>query len=347
MAALPRPQPAATSPPSRCARGMVWRLACALSVLASASAQAQVAPAEPQVEIYVGVRRVDAGGQPRPQPSKSTEPATAANPQAAPPTSAAAVAVPSRIADPAPGAPAAAPPVHADIPLPPIASGPAAAPGSVVQASGVIGEAGGERLTPQERPPLPPPGVASSGAAPAPLPPNPVAADQAAPRDARETPNGSAPAGQPALHEADLAGIDSWLRVASAQFVGTLAAIAVALLLHLAGNLFLSRRRRPPEPPPIRIELVNPAPAPPAAVPAAKPEAALEPPPVPAAAEPRVEETVISEGEKAIGLGPSYDEERRAAEEDRQRAVDALLRQISDQNVQLRRRLAEEAAAAK
>ena len=247
-----------------------------LSVLAAGAAQAQVAPDQPQVEIYVGVRRVDAGGQPRPQPGTPT----------APPASAAAVAVPSRTADAALGAPAAAaPPVHIDIHLPPIAYRPTAAPGPVVQASNVIGDTGGERLAPRDQPPLLSPAVAASGAAPA--PPNPVVVEPPAPP--RDAPREGAPAvydaGQPARHEADLAGTDSWLRVAAAQFAGTLAALAVALLLYLAGHLLLGRRRPPPEPPSVRVELVNLAPPSPAVVPAARQETVPEPPPVPVAAE--------------------------------------------------------------
>ena len=154
MCALPRPQPAAT-PPSRRARWMVRCLACALERPCGRGRPAQVAPDQPQVEIYVGVRRVDAGGQPRPQPGTPT----------APPASAAAVAVPSRTADAALGAPAAAaPPVHIDIHLPPIAYRPTAAPGPVVQASNVIGDTGGERLAPRDQPPLLSPAVAASGA---------------------------------------------------------------------------------------------------------------------------------------------------------------------------------------
>ena len=82
--------------------------------------------------------------------------------------------------------------------------------------------------------------------------------------------------------------------------------------------------------------------------PAPRPQAAPEPAPPPdaaAPAEPR-QETLIADAEKAFDLGPNYEDERRAAEEARQRAVDAILQQIVQQNVALRRQRAAQAAAA-
>ncbi|HVS34749.1 MAG TPA: hypothetical protein VMS17_04150 [Gemmataceae bacterium] len=323
MRALPQLTRVGTKLWTSCAHSGLHCLVCIFGALVPAAiGQAQTTPTDvPQVEMYVGLRRIDPGGQarapaaqPEQPPVSPTPPAVEANPQSAPPPlSAPAAAVPLAyvVFDP--------PLDYQELPPP---------SGTVVQADSAVEDAGVGEPVEQQAATAKPEQPAAFVEAPA----------------AVQTVHDDAPSG---TLKSARAAQDSWLSVAAAPLAGALAILAVALMLYAVVRLSLSRRRRFGTSA-VRVERVSVPGPPQMAAPAPKPDAVPVPPVQRACVAPArpAEEAVGEEVEKRFDFAPSYADEARAAEEARCRAVDALLQELFQQDAAPRRRRSEQAAVA-
>jgi len=157
------------------------------------------------------------------------------------------------------------------------------------------------------------------------------------PREVKNPEPGAAPKAEGDTHSG---GLTLW-QMAMARFAGDLTAAVVTLVsLGLAVTLLGRRVRRQLESATVRVEFVNPSavrlgPVAGQQLQEARGSVRTSMDPGPA------ERTLVDESEKKFDLGPTFEEEQRQAEEAQRQGEEAILQQIVEQNLALRRQMDE------